>query len=160
MKTVHIFTDGACSGNPGKGGLGVLLRVEGTSYQKQLSAGFRYTTNNRMELLAVIIGLEQLNTQDIQVEVFTDSRYVSDAFNKNWIHGWAKNSFAKVKNPDLWKRLYVLYRKFNPTFHWVRGHAGHPENEWVDRLAVAAAQGNNLLIDKYFENQNTPKTLL
>lgn len=156
---VHIFTDGACSGNPGKGGFGVLLRVVGTPHEKQISAGFRNTTNNRMELLAVIIGLEQLKTNELKVEIFTDSRYVSDAFNKSWIHGWVKKGFAKVKNPDLWKRLYVLYRKFNPTFHWIRGHAGHPENELVDRLAVAASKGEKLLIDQYFEQENQKNTL-
>lgn len=106
-----------------------------------------------MELMAVIIGLEQLKTPDLDVHIYTDSKYVADAFNQNWIHGWAKRGFTKIKNPDLWKRMYTLYKKYNPAFHWVKGHAGNPDNERVDKLAVRASQSEKLHIDRFFEHQ-------
>lgn len=149
--TIEIFTDGACSGNPGKGGYGVLIRVAGTNYQKTFSQGYRKTTNNRMELLAVISALEQLKEPGHEVHIYTDSRYVADAINQRWIFGWVKKGFAKVKNPDLWQRFYALMKVHHPTFHWIRGHAGHAENELCDRLAVEAAKGENLKIDEGFE---------
>lgn len=149
---IEIFTDGACSGNPGKGGYGILMRVPEKNYQKTFSKGFRKTTNNRMELLAVIVALEKLKSTENDIHIFTDSKYVSDAINQKWIFGWVKKGFAKVKNPDLWKRFYPLFKLHNPTFHWIKGHAGHPENEICDQLAVKAYQSENLETDHYFEN--------
>lgn len=151
---IEIYTDGACSGNPGKGGYGILMRVPEKNYQKTFSKGYRKTTNNRMELLAVIVALEKLKSPDNDIHVFTDSKYVSDAINQKWLFGWVKKGFAKVKNPDLWKRFYPLYRKHNPTFHWIKGHAGHPENEICDQLAVKASQSSALETDEFFENPN------
>ena len=149
---IEIYTDGACSGNPGKGGYGILMRVPEKNYQKTYSKGFRKTTNNRMELLAVIVALEKLKSPENDIHIYTDSKYVSDAINQKWIFGWVKKGFAKVKNPDLWKRLYPLFKLHNPTFHWIKGHSGHPENEICDQLAVKAAQSENLEIDSYFED--------
>ncbi|WP_297982190.1 ribonuclease HI [uncultured Chryseobacterium sp.] len=151
---IEIYTDGACSGNPGKGGYGILMRVPEKNYQKTFSKGYRKTTNNRMELLAVIVALEKLKSPDNDIHVFTDSKYVSDAINQKWLFGWVKKGFEKVKNPDLWKRFYPLYRKHNPTFHWIKGHAGHPENEICDQLAVKASQSSALETDEFFENPN------
>lgn len=152
---VEIYTDGACSGNPGKGGYGVLMRVANSHYQKTFSQGFRKTTNNRMELLAVIIALEQMKSEECEIHIYTDSKYVADAINQKWLFGWAKKGFAKIKNPDLWKRFYPLYQKFRPQFHWIKGHNGHPENELVDQLAVKASQSSNLDIDTFFETPDT-----
>lgn len=149
---IEIYTDGACSGNPGKGGYGVLMRVPDKNYQKTFSQGFRKTTNNRMELLAVVVALEQLKEAGHDIHIFTDSKYVSEAINQKWLFGWVKKGFAKVKNPDLWKRFYPLFKMHNPTFHWIKGHAGHPENELCDQLAVKAAKSENLEIDHFFEN--------
>lgn len=130
------------------------MRVPEKNYQKTFSKGYRKTTNNRMELLAVIVALEKLKSPDNDIHVFTDSKYVSDAINQKWLFGWVKKGFAKVKNPDLWKRFYPLYRKHNPTFHWIKGHAGHPENEICDQLAVKASQSSALETDEFFENPN------
>ncbi len=151
---VEIYTDGACKGNPGKGGYGILMRVPGKNYEKTFSKGFKKTTNNRMELLAVITALEKLKSTDNEVHIFTDSKYVSEAINQKWIFGWVKKGFQKVKNPDLWKRFYPLYKLHNPTFHWIKGHAGHAENELCDQLAVKAATAEILEIDHGFENPN------
>lgn len=150
---IEIYTDGACSGNPGKGGYGILMRVPEKKYQKTFSEGFRLTTNNRMELLAVIEALEKLKNPENDVHVFTDSKYVADAINQNWIFGWIKKGFKNVKNPDLWHRFVPLFRKHKIEFHWIKGHAGHPENETCDQLAVKASQSENLKIDAFFENQ-------
>lgn len=149
---IDIFTDGACSGNPGKGGYGIVMKIPARSYEKTFSKGFRLTTNNRMELLAVITALEELKTTGHDIHIFTDSKYVSEAINQKWIYGWVKNGFKKVKNPDLWKRFYHVFKLHHPHFHWIKGHAGHPENEICDRLAVKAAQGQNLDTDDFFEN--------
>lgn len=151
---IEIFTDGACSGNPGKGGYGILMRVSEKNYEKIFSNGYRLTTNNRMELLAVIVALENLKSTENEVHIFTDSKYVSEAINQKWIFGWVKKGFQKVKNPDLWKRFYPLFKMHNPTFHWIKGHNGHPENERCDQLAVKASQAKHLEIDEYFENPN------
>lgn len=150
---IEIYTDGACSGNPGKGGFGVLMRVAGTNYEKRFSAGFRHTTNNRMELLAVIVALEQLKNNENEVHIYTDSKYVSDAINKKWLLGWVKKGFSNIKNPDLWQRFYPLYKKHNPIFHWIKGHNGHIENELCDQAAVKASKSNHLQIDAGFESQ-------
>lgn len=149
---IEIFTDGACSGNPGKGGYGILMRVPEKNYQKTFSQGYRKTTNNRMELLAVIIALEKLKSTENDIHIFTDSKYVSEAINQQWLFGWAKKGFVKIKNPDLWKRFYPLFQQYKPTFHWIKGHSGHPENEICDELAVKASQSAMLETDYFFEN--------
>ena len=134
-----LYTDGASSGNPGPGGYGVVLKCGG--YAKEMSGGFSLTTNNRMELLAVITGLEAINWANAEVHVWSDSSYVVNAINKGWLENWQRKGFAKVKNPDLWMRLVPLLRKHRVAFHWIKGHAGHPENERCDALAVAAGAG-------------------
>ena len=139
MKTVELFTDGACSGNPGPGGYGIVLRY-GTA-EKEISGGDASTTNNRMELSAVIVGLSALK-EPCKVILTTDSRYVVDAVTKGWVYGWKKRGWVKADkkpalNSDLWEQLLPLLEKHEVTFNWVRGHAGHPENERCDRLAVA-----------------------
>jgi len=144
---VHIFTDGACTGNPGKGGYGIVMEWVGKAYKKEFSEGFILTTNNRMELLAVIKALEKIKNIDIDIIVFSDSKYVVDAVNQDWISGWKKRYFNKVKNPDLWRRFIVLYDKLQPKFVWVKGHNGHPQNERCDQLAVAASQKEKLQTD-------------
>ena len=136
---ILLYTDGASSGNPGPGGFGVVLKCGG--YVKEMSGGFCLTTNNRMELLAVITGLEASNWSNAQVQVGSDSSYVGNAINKGWLENWQKRGYAKVKNPDLWMRLTPLLRKHRVAFHWIKGHAGHPENERCDALAVAAGAG-------------------
>lgn len=150
---IEIYTDGACSGNPGKGGYGIVMKVPEKNYEKRYAQGFRLTTNNRMELLAVITALEKLKSTDNDIHIFTDSKYVSDAINQKWIFGWIKKGFKNVKNPDLWKRMVPLIKVHQTTFHWVKGHAGHLENEICDQLAVKAAQTEPLLVDDFFEKQ-------
>ncbi len=150
---IEIYTDGACSGNPGKGGYGIVMKVPEKKYQKTFSKGFRKTTNNRMELLAVITALGKLKSTENDIHIFTDSKYVSDAVNQNWISGWIKRGWKNVKNPDLWQEFIKLYKLHQPKLHWIKGHAGHPENELCDQLAVAAANAPNLEIDVAFENQ-------
>jgi ribonuclease HI len=151
---VEIFTDGACSGNPGPGGYGILMRVPEKNYQKTYSKGFRKTTNNRMELMAVIFALSKLKSPENDVHIYTDSKYVADAINQNWIYGWIKRGWKNVKNPDLWQEFHKLYKIHHPKIHWIKGHNGHPENELCDQLAVAASQSGKLEIDLFFENQN------
>lgn len=142
---ITIYTDGAARGNPGPGGYGVVL-LSGP-HRKELSEGFRLTTNNRMELLAVIKGLEALKKENSKVTIYTDSKYVADAVEKGWVFAWEKKDFKKKKNPDLWKRFLAAYRKHSVRFHWVKGHANIPENERCDRLAVKASKGNHLKAD-------------
>lgn len=137
MPRVELYTDGAAKGNPGPGGYGAILRHG--SNEKELSGGFYHTTNNRMELLAVIVGLESLKVPGCEVTVVSDSKYVVDAFLKNWIGGWKRRGWAKVKNPDLWKRLLRAMEPHQVQFTWIKGHNDHPENERCDRLAVAAS---------------------
>lgn len=149
---IQIFTDGAAQGNPGPGGYGTILRYG--KHEKELSEGFRLTTNNRMELMAVIAGLEAITKKGIPVTVISDSKYVVEAIEKGWLWTWEKNNFKKKANPDLWKRYIPLHHKFKPKFKWIKGHAGHPENERCDQLAVEAAQGAHLLVDKEYENNN------
>lgn len=145
MPKVTIYTDGAAKGNPGRGGYGVVMLSP--PYRKELSAGYRMTTNNRMELLAVIVGLETLKFDGTEVTVYSDSRYVVDAVEKGWVFGWERKGFAKKKNPDLWRRFLVIYRRHKVRFVWVKGHASIPENERCDQLAVAAAESPDLLED-------------
>ena len=147
---IEIYTDGACSGNPGRGGYGIVMKVRELNYEKRFAAGYKHTTNNRMELLAVIVALEKLKEPENDVHVFTDSKYVAEAVNKNWIEAWVKRSFKNVKNEDLWKRFIPLMKKHRVKFHWIKGHAGHLENEICDQLAVFAAQQPNLLEDEGF----------
>ena len=146
---ITIYTDGASSGNPGPGGYGVVL-LSG-SHRKELSHGFRKTTNNRMELLAVIAGLEALKNNGEKVHVISDSRYVVDAVQKGWLFGWVKKNFKDKKNPDLWKRFLVVYNKHHVTFSWIKGHNENPENERCDELAVAASLGHHLPADHGYE---------
>jgi len=146
---VEIFTDGSSQGNPGQGGYGIILKYG--KHRKELSQGYRFTTNNRMELLAVIVGLESLKKDNLNIVITTDSMYVVNAVEKGWLFGWEKKSFAKKKNPDLWKRFLKIYRKHTVKFKWVKGHNAHPENERCDRLAVEAAESTDKLIDKGYE---------
>ena len=145
MAEITMYTDGASQGNPGPGGYGVVL-ISGP-YRKELSAGYAHTTNNRMELLAVIVGLEALKREGEQVTVYSDSRYVVDAVEKGWVFAWEKKGFNGKKNPDLWKRFLSVYRRHRVRFVWVKGHAEIPENERCDRLAVAAASSDHLMED-------------
>lgn len=155
---IEIFTDGAAKGNPGNGGYGIVLRFNGKI--KELSQGFRLTTNNRMELLAVIVALESLKTNKFPVRITSDSKYVIDAIEKRWVHAWQQKGFKGKKNPDLWKRYLQVATSFQLTFNWVRGHNGHPENERCDFLAVKAAESTDLLIDEGYENELKGDTLL
>ena len=149
MKTVTIYTDGACSGNPGPGGWCAILEYNG--HEKLISGGEERTTNNRMELTAVIQALLALR-EPCAVELYSDSKYLTDAFNQGWIDNWVKNNWKRgksgpVKNIDLWERLLKAKSIHQVTFHWVKGHAGHPENERCDCLATTAADGTDLLVD-------------
>ena len=139
---ITIYTDGAAQGNPGRGGYGVVLLSP--PYRKELSEGFRLTTNNRMELLAVIKGLEALKVEGCNVTIYSDSRYVVDAVTKGWVFGWEKKGFKEKKNPDLWQRFLKVFRRHTVRFVWVKGHDGNTENERCDRLAVAAANQPDL----------------
>jgi ribonuclease HI len=146
---ITIFTDGAAKGNPGPGGYGVVMKYN--HHRKELSEGFRHTTNNRMELLAVIRALQELKVRDIPITIYSDSKYVVDAIEKGWLWGWQKKGFQDKKNPDLWRTYIPLHVRYKPKFVWVKGHAGHPENERCDQLAVAAAERPNLPADEEYE---------
>ncbi|MDZ7613038.1 MAG: ribonuclease HI [Flavobacteriaceae bacterium] len=150
---VHIYTDGACSGNPGKGGYGIVMEWVGKPYHKEFSEGFQMTTNNRMELLAVIVSLEQLKKEETEVIIFSDSKYVVDAVEKKWVFNWEKKSYSGKKNADLWQRFLRVYRKHKVSFVWVKGHNNHKQNERCDELAVQAAQASFLKIDQGFEKE-------
>ncbi|TDQ81765.1 ribonuclease HI [Sphingobacterium yanglingense] len=161
---IELYTDGASSGNPGPGGYGTILRTiytgsnpefHGKLIEKEFSGGFRKTTNNRMELLAVIIGLEALKNHRQKVTIYSDSKYVIDAIDKKWVHGWIKKNFEGKKNKDLWLRLMQSYKIHEVKLVWVKGHAGHPLNERCDRLAVAASKDKpNWKIDSVFEMES------
>jgi ribonuclease HI len=144
-----MYTDGSSLGNPGPGGYGIVLLYG--NHRKEISEGFRQTTNNRMELLAVIIGLEALKKENLDVHIYTDSTYVQRAVSEKWVLGWEKKGFKGKKNPALWRRFLVLYRKHNISFHWVKGHAGIPENERCDELATHAAKMAAYNIDYEYE---------
>ncbi len=146
---IELFTDGASSGNPGPGGYGLILK-SGKHY-KEISAGYRKTTNNRMELMAVIVGLEQVKQPGQDIMIYSDSKYIIDSVEKRWVFGWVNKGFAGKKNKDLWLRFLSVYKLQHVKFTWVKGHAGHPENERCDELAVQASQSKNLLIDSVFE---------
>ncbi len=155
---IEIFTDGASSGNPGPGGYGVILR-SGAHY-KEISEGFRLTTNNRMELLAVCIGLEAIKKINQNIIIYSDSKYVIDSVEKKWVFGWIKKGFEGKKNKDLWLRFLNLYKLHQIKFVWVKGHAGHPENERCDQLAVLASKSRELKIDSVFEAEHKKSSLL
>tara|TARA_B100000787_G_scaffold154913_1_gene130018 strand:- start:916 stop:1395 length:480 start_codon:yes stop_codon:yes gene_type:complete len=157
--SIIIYTDGSAKGNPGNGGYGIVM-MSG-SYRRELNQGFRLTTNNRMELLAVIIALESVKKEGSVITVYSDSKYVIDAVEKKWLFGWEKKNFNKKKNPDLWIRFLKIYRKQKVGFIWVKGHANNKENERCDFLAVHAADSKDLLIDNWYENsiKNTGSSL-
>lgn len=150
---VHIYTDGAAKGNPGNGGYGVVMEWVGKPYKKEFYEGFRHTTNNRMELLAVIVGLEKLKNPKTKVLVISDSKYVVDAVVKGWVFGWEKKGFAGKKNPDLWLRFLKIYRKHIVDFKWIKGHNNHPQNERCDELAVYASGLPELSVDAFYEKE-------
>lgn len=146
---ITIYTDGSSRGNPGKGGYGAILMYN--EHVKEISQGFRYTTNNRMELLSVIVALESLKKDGMDVTLYSDSKYVVDAVEKNWIWGWRNKNFVKVKNPDLWRRFLTVFQKHKVKFVWVKGHADNPLNNRCDELATSAADGKHLIIDTWYE---------
>ena len=151
---VPIYTDGAAKGNPGPGGYGIVMEWVGKPYRKEFLEGFRHTTNNRMELLAVIVGLEKLKTDSTKVLVVSDSKYVVDSVLKKWVFGWEKKGFVGKKNPDLWKRFLVVFRKHQVDFKWIKGHNNHPQNERCDELAVMASMQNTLSVDAFYEKED------
>ena len=148
--SIIIYTDGSAKGNPGNGGYGIVM-MSG-SYRKELKQGFKLTTNNRMELLAVIIALESVKKENSEITIYSDSKYVIDSVEKKWVFGWEKKNFNKKKNPDLWIRFLKIYRMQKVSFIWVKGHANNKENERCDFLAVQAADGQSLLTDQWYEN--------
>ena len=158
MSLIEIYTDGSSRGNPGPGGYGILMCYKGN--EKEISQGFRKTTNNRMELLAVIVAIESLKTPKIPVKVYSDSKYVIDAITKGWLDSWIIKRFKGKKNQDLWMRYHTSSQPFNITFEWVKGHAGNPENERCDVLAVEASKRENLEIDKVYEGNDEDTLLL
>ncbi|WP_185860007.1 ribonuclease HI [Blattabacterium cuenoti] len=158
-KKIHIYTDGSSKGNPGPGGYAIFIEVVGTSYRKVLSEGFRYTTNNRMELLAVIVGLEKITKTKQNIVVFTDSKYVVNAIQNNWIYKWKKNNFYKKKNVDLWIRFLDIFNQHFIVFQWIKGHDFHYINDYCDRLSVEASKRKNLKIDHVYEKYEKKKNI-
>ncbi|NQV52427.1 MAG: ribonuclease HI [Flavobacteriales bacterium] len=152
MARISVYTDGSARGNPGPGGFGVVL-MSGER-KKEISEGFRHTTNNRMELLSVIVALESLNGSGHEVLIYSDSKYVVDAVEKKWVFGWQKKAFKGKKNEDLWQRFLRIYPKHSVKFKWVKGHAGNVYNERCDTLAVDAALGTGLKQDAFFERES------
>lgn len=150
---VHIYTDGAAKGNPGPGGYGVVMEWVGKPYKKEVFEGFKLTTNNRMELLAVIVGLEMLKIANTKVLVISDSKYVVDSVLKRWVFQWEKKGYVGKKNPDLWQRFLKIYRKHQVDFKWIKGHNNHPQNERCDQLAVMASQSSPLSVDVFYEKE-------
>jgi ribonuclease HI len=157
LAQITIYTDGAATGNPGPGGYGVVM-MSG-AHRKEISEGFRFTTNNRMELLSVIKALETIKTEGAHVTIYSDSKYVVDSVEKKWVLGWEKKGFTKRKNPDLWKRFLLIYRKHHVKFIWIKGHNANKENERCDQLAVAAAAQKNLPADSYYEETKNEQNL-
>lgn len=146
---VEIYTDGAASGNPGPGGYGVVMKYKGQ--RKEMSQGFRLTTNNRMELMSVIVALNALKKEGLHVVVYSDSKYVVDAINLGWLNNWVKIGFKAKANVDLWKHMLAVLRQHHVKFVWVKGHASNVENNRCDELAVAASKSSHLLIDEGYE---------
>ena len=155
--TIYLYTDGAASPNPGLGGYGVVLKCG--DHMKEMSAGYVFTTNNRMELLAVIVGLEAVKWDKAEVQIFSDSQYVVNALNNHWLDNWERKGWRRVKNVDLWQRFLAVYKRHKVTFNWIKGHAGHPENERCDALAVSARSGSagELLRDEVYEEEEAKK---
>ncbi len=148
---VRIYTDGASRGNPGPGGYGIVMEWVGKPYVKEFAEGYKLTTNNRMELLAVIVALEKLKNEGTRVKVFTDSKYVVDSVEKGWVFNWVKKGFKDKKNPDLWKRYLKIHTKHTVKFQWIKGHNNHKQNERCDFLATSASKKEKLLIDVDYE---------
>lgn len=153
---ITIYTDGACSGNPGKGGFGIVM-ISG-KHRKEISQGYRYTTNNRMELLSVIVALEALKIENSEVRIYSDSKYVVDAIEKGWLNDWIRKRFKKIKNQDLWLRYLDIEASHRVKLIWIKGHANNKENERCDQLAVEAASGKDLLIDIEYEKNESSQT--
>lgn len=151
MPQITIFTDGSSRGNPGPGGYGIVLKSG--QFRKELSQGYKLTTNNRMELLAVIVALETLKFPNSDVVIYTDSKYVVDAVEKSWVFDWVKKDFKGKKNRDLWERFLKIYKSHNIRFHWIKGHSDNLENNHCDKLAVNAALGSNLIDDLGYEKE-------
>ncbi|MCA6436587.1 MAG: ribonuclease HI [Bacteroidetes bacterium] len=147
--TISLYTDGACSGNPGPGGYGLVLLFNG--HRKEMSQGFRKTTNNRMELLSVIVGLETIKQKELSVLIYSDSKYVVEAINQKWVFGWVKKEFKGKANADLWVRFLKIYNQNKHQFIWVKGHATNIENNRCDELAVAASKSAQLSVDEWYE---------
>jgi ribonuclease HI len=148
--SIIIYTDGSAKGNPGNGGYGIVMKSG--VYRKELKQGFRLTTNNRMELLAVIVALESVKKKGVDILVYSDSKYVVDSVEKKWVFGWEKKGFKGKKNSDLWVRFLDVYKKHKVSFFWVKGHANNKENERCDVLAVEAAENTPLKVDKWYEH--------
>lgn len=155
---IEIYTDGACSGNPGPGGFGIVMKYK--DQRKEVAQGYRLTTNNRMELLSIIVALESLKKDNSEVVVYSDSKYVVDSINLKWVFGWVKKGFKDKANPDLWKRFLLIHPKHRTKFVWVKGHASNKENNRCDELAVAASKSKNLLIDEGYELSKNGGSLL
>ena len=157
---ILIYTDGSALGNPGPGGYGIVMKSPDGKLQKTFSKGFRLTTNNRMELMAIIDALKKIKNRDIPVEIYTDSKYVVDAINQKWLNKWRAQRFAKTKNPDLWLEFLKTVDGLNYKVFWVKGHNNHPENEQCDKLAVKAANEQPVHIDEAYEKSiQKPDTL-
>ena len=148
---IIVYTDGSSRGNPGPGGYGIVMQKFGTDYLKEFSEGFKKTTNNRMELLAVIVALEKIKKEKQHVQIYTDSKYVSESVEKKWVDSWEKKGFKNKKNPDLWMRFLKIYRKHKVQFFWIKGHSNNPTNERCDFLAVQASKNKDLNTDTYYE---------
>ena len=155
---ITIYTDGSAKGNPGPGGYGIVLMSE-DGHRKEVAKGYRMTTNNRMELLSVIVALEMLKSKPMNVIIFSDSKYVVDAVEKKWVFNWEKKCFDKKKNPDLWIRFLKTYRKHKILFKWVKGHSNNIENERCDYLAVCASENRRLSIDSWYEKSQEKNSL-
>ena len=154
---IEIYTDGSAKGNPGKGGYGIVLLYKGR--RKEISEGFRLTTNNRMELLAVIVAIEAIKKDLENITIYSDSKYVINAVEKGWLFNWEKTNFNKKKNPDLWIRFLKTYRKHKILFKWVKGHSNNIENERCDYLAVSASENQRLSIDSWYEKSQEKNSL-
>ena len=148
---IVVYTDGSSRGNPGPGGYGIVMQKHGTDYIKEFSEGYRKTTNNRMELMAVIVALEKIKQPPQYVHIYTDSKYVSESVEKKWVDSWEKKGFKNKKNPDLWMRFLKIFRKHSVRFFWIKGHNNNPRNERCDFLAVEASKNKDLKIDTFYE---------
>lgn len=153
--SIIVYTDGSSKGNPGPGGYGVVMLSQDGKHYKEIAEGFQKTTNNRMELLSVIVALESIKAEGTEVAVFSDSKYVVDSVEKGWVFNWVKKGFKDKKNPDLWRRFLLIYPKHKVKLNWVKGHAGNKYNEICDRLAFNAADGKDLKKDEGYEAQSS-----